>query len=81
MTIYRMIARTNDYNNLVATLHRQTETDQGVVKQGTGCASGPVTTTGMLTLLKGGLKERNTGKRVLQQRQYTTQYINDKKEI
>lgn len=37
-------------------MDRQTDrrTNQEVVKKGTGFASGPVTTTGMLTLLYGG---------------------------
>lgn len=45
--------RTNYCNNFGShPAQTDRETDEGVVKQGTGCASGPVTTTGMLTLLQ-----------------------------
>lgn len=74
--------KSNYYYSSVATPHRQTDISKNCQTRD-GCASGPVTTTGMLTLpfrvLK-GLKGEE-GKRILQQGQYSTQYINDKKEI
>lgn len=70
-----------NYNNFVATLHRQTDrqTDQGVVNKGTGCASEPVTTTGMLSLLQrleriggGELRKENLATRTIQYTVHST---------